>query len=144
MKKDALFQGNQLHALIPQRAPIIMIDTFFEGSDTHAVTGLAISPDNLFVSDGKLTEPGLIEHIAQSASAMAGYTAYRKQQQAPVGYIGEIKKFRIIRCPDTGEILQTTIQVLSEVMNVSLISAETKSGGEVVASCQMKIFIKEA
>lgn len=143
MKESTLFQGDQVCTLIPQRAPIIMLDTFFEGSDTHAVTGLTIQPDNLFCQAGKFTEPGLIEHIAQSASAMAGYTAYRNQQEAPVGYIGDIKKFRIFRCPDVGEELRTTIEVLSQVMQVSLVSAETKSGEEIVASCQMKIFIKK-
>lgn len=143
MKENKLFQGDQIYALIPQRAPIIMVDTFFEGSDTHAVTGLTIRPDNLFNREGKFTEPGLIEHIAQSASAMAGYTAYRKQQEAPVGYIGEIKKCRISRCPDVGETLHTTIRVLSEVMQISLVSAETKSGEETIASCRMKIFIQK-
>ena len=143
MNENALFRGNQLHTLIPQREPIVMVDTFFEGSDMHAITGLTVRPDHLFVLEGKFTEPGLIEHIAQSASAMAGYTAYRKQQQAPVGYIGEIKKLCISRCPSTAEVLQTTIRVLSEVMSISLVSAETKSGEETIASCQMKIFIQK-
>lgn len=143
MKENTLFQGEQVCKLIPQREPIIMLDAFFEGSETHAVTGLTIQSDNLFNQAGKFTEPGLIEHIAQSASALAGYTAYCKQHEAPVGYIGEIKKFRIFRCPDVGEELRTTIQVLSEVMQVSLVSAETKSGEETIATCQMKIFIKK-
>lgn len=143
MTTSILFKNEQIYSLIPQREPIVMLDSFFEGSDTHAITGLTIQPDNLFCRKEKFTEPGLIEHIAQSASAMAGYTAYRSQQQAPVGYIGEVKKFRVFRCPQIGETLQTTIQVISEVMSVSLVVAETKSGDETVASCQMKIFIKK-
>ena len=143
MNKNILFQGSQLHELIPQRAPIVMLDMFFEGSDTHAVTGLTVQPDNLFCQEGRLTEPGVIEHIAQSASAMAGYTAYRNQLQAPIGYIGEVKKFHLFRCPETGEALQTTIRVLSEVMSITLITAETCSGEETIASCQMKIFIQK-
>ncbi|MDR3269277.1 MAG: hydroxymyristoyl-ACP dehydratase [Tannerella sp.] len=144
MTAHVLFEGEEIHALIPQRAPMVMLDSFFEGSDTDAVTGLTVRAGNLFCSDdGRLTEPGLIEHIAQSASALAGYKAFRKQQPAPTGYIGEVKKFRIFRLPDTGESLRTSIRILSEAMNVSLLSAETKSGGEVVAAGQMKIFIRE-
>ncbi|MDR0349245.1 MAG: hydroxymyristoyl-ACP dehydratase [Tannerella sp.] len=143
MTLNVLFKNEQIHSLIPQRKPMVMVDTFFEGSDTHAITGLTVRADNLFCLEGIFTESGLIEHIAQSASAMAGYTAFCKQEQAPVGYIGEVKKFRLFRCPHVGETLQTTVQLISEVIKVSLVAAETKSGDETVASCQMKIFINK-
>jgi predicted hotdog family 3-hydroxylacyl-ACP dehydratase len=143
MVGTALFEGDRVQELIPQRAPIVMLDAFFEGDDTNAVTGLTVQPDNLFCTDERLAEPGLIEHIAQSASALAGYSAYRRQQPAPTGYIGEVKKFRIFRLPEVGEQLRTTLHILSEALNVSLLAAETKSGDETIASCQMKIFIKK-
>ncbi|MDR2137950.1 MAG: hydroxymyristoyl-ACP dehydratase [Tannerella sp.] len=139
----ALFEGEQLFRLIPQRAPMVMVDAFYGGNDTEALTGLTVHPDNLFCAEGKLTEPGLIEHIAQSASALAGYRAFRKQQPAPLGYIGEIRKLSLFRLPNTGESLRTSIRILSEIMNVSLLTAETRSGDEVVVSGQMKIFIRE-
>jgi predicted hotdog family 3-hydroxylacyl-ACP dehydratase len=143
MTANVLFAGEQLHALIPQRAPMVMLDAFYEGSDTEAVTGLTVCTDNLFFADGALTEPGLIEHVAQSASALAGYRAYRHRQPAPTGYIGEVRKFHIARLPAAGESLRTSIRILSEIMNVSLLEAETRSGSETVASGQMKIYIRE-
>jgi predicted hotdog family 3-hydroxylacyl-ACP dehydratase len=139
----ALFEGEQLCSLIPQRAPMVMVDAFYEGNDTEAVTGLTVHADNLFCAEGKLSEPGLIEHIAQSASALAGYRALRKQQAPPVGYIGEIRKLSLFRLPATGESLRTSIRILSEIMNVSLLTAETRSGEEVLVTGQMKIFIRE-
>ena len=139
----ALFSGNAIQTLIPQRAPIIMLDDFFEGNDTEAHTGLTVQADNLFCIKGQFTEPGLIEHIAQSASALAGYKAYRQQKNAPLGFIGEIKKCHISRLPAIGEQLKTAIHVLSEVLNITLISAETTIGDEPIATCQMKIFIQE-
>ena len=42
-----------------------------------------------------------------------------------------------------GEFLHTCLHVLGEAAGVTLISAVTKSGEEVLATCQMKIFIKE-
>ena len=142
MVTDALFSGDGILSLIPQRAPMIMLDAFYEGSETEACTGLTVQPDNLFCVAGRITEPGLIEHIAQSASAHAGYKALCKQLTSPLGFIGEIKKLRIYRLPAVGEQLKTNIAVLSEVLNISLISAEIKSGGEIVATCQMKISIR--
>ena len=139
MAADALFSGDGIQTLIPQRAPIIMLDTFFEGNETEAYTGLTVQSDNMFCVGGRFTEPGLIEHIAQSASAQAGYKAYWRQETTPMGFIGEIKKFRVFRLPAAGEQLRTYVQVLSEVLNISLISAEVKSGDEVIATCQMKL-----
>ncbi|MDR2469314.1 MAG: hydroxymyristoyl-ACP dehydratase, partial [Tannerella sp.] len=76
MTTHTLFEGEQLHALIPQRPPMVMVDAFYEGRDTEAVTGLTVRTENLFCDGRHLTESGLIEHIAQSASALSGYKAF--------------------------------------------------------------------
>ena len=62
---DALFSGKQLYDLIPQRPPIVMVDALYSAGDSEAETGLRIGEDNMFVAEGRLREPGLIEHIAQ-------------------------------------------------------------------------------
>ncbi len=139
-----LFEGEGIKELIPQRAPIMMVDAFYSADEMECNTGLLIKSDNIFCENGELLEPGLIEHIAQSASAFAGYKEKLKNaENPPVGYIGEIKKFKLIRRPKVGERVLTNIRTVSEVMNVSLIKTEAKVNDEVVATCQMKIFIKE-
>jgi predicted hotdog family 3-hydroxylacyl-ACP dehydratase len=135
-------KGESIKELIPQRDPIIMIDTFYGATDSEADTGLTVLSDNLFCSNGRFMEPGLVEHIAQSASAYAGYKAKMKSEPTPVGYIAEVKKFRIHFLPRTGDTLHTHIRIISEALGVSLLTAETKVDGEVSARCQMKIFIK--
>jgi predicted hotdog family 3-hydroxylacyl-ACP dehydratase len=132
----------KIRELIPQREPIIMLDTFYGATESEADTGLVISDDNLFCSDGYFIEPGLVEHIAQSASAFAGYKAKAGNRPTPVGYIAEVKKFRIHFLPHVGDCLRTHIRIISEVLGVSLLTAETKVEEEVVARCEMKIFIK--
>lgn len=141
--ENPLYQGEQIKELIPQRFPIMMVGTLYEADESDCLSGLTISQDNMFCVDGEFIEPGLIEHIAQSASAHAGVKAKLKNEPTPVGYIGEVKKFKLVSKPKAGAKLLTSIHVVSEVQNVSLIKAETKVDGEVVASCQMKIFIKE-
>ena len=135
-------RGEGIKELIPQRFPIIMVDTFYGATDTEADTGLTVADDNLFCSDGFFMEPGLVEHIAQSASAFAGYKAKVKNEPTPIGFIGEVKKFRINFLPRLGDKLFTHIRIISEVLGVSLLTAETMVGEEVAAQCQMKIFIK--
>ncbi len=140
---DALFSGKQLYDLIPQRPPIVMVDALYSAGDSEAETGLRIGEDNMFVAEGRLREPGLIEHIAQSAAAYAGCSALSGGLKPRIGYIAEIRKFRVCRLPRTGELLRTRIRILGEAGGLSLLSAETSSGGEILASCQMKIFVRE-
>ena len=127
--------------LIPQREPMIMVDTFHEATESEANTGLTIANDNLFCYDGLFTEPGLVEHIAQSASAFAGFKALLAKKKPPLGFIGEVKKCWIYFLPRVGDKLQTHIRILTEVLNVSLLAAETIVNGEIAVQCQMKIYI---
>ena len=135
-------KGDGIKELIPQRFPIMMVDTFYGATDTEADTGLTVADDNLFCSGGFFLEPGLVEHIAQSASAFAGYKAKVRNEPTPIGFIGEVKKFRINFLPRSGDKLRTHIRIISEVLGVSLLTAETMVGEEIAAQCQMKIFIK--
>ncbi|MCM1177105.1 MAG: hypothetical protein NC308_07130 [Clostridium sp.] len=140
---DALFVGEQVYGLIPQRPPIVMVDTLYSATDTEAETGLHIKEDNVFVREGCLREPGLIEHVAQSAAAFAGYGTFRQGLPPKLGFIGEIKQFRIDRLPQAGEEMHTYLQILGEAAGITLLSATVKSGDTAIATCRMKIFIKE-
>lgn len=139
----AIFVGEDIKRLIPQREPIVMVDALYEADARHAVTGLTVRAGNIFVESGEFTESGLIEHQAQSASVLVGYQAYRQGCPAPVGYIGEVKKCTIVRLPVVGDVLTTEITITSEVDSITLIKAVSRVGDDVVADCQMKIFVEE-
>jgi predicted hotdog family 3-hydroxylacyl-ACP dehydratase len=136
-------KGEEIYQLIPQRPPIVMVDVVYAADETSAETGLTIQEDNIFVRNGRFREPGLIEHIAQSAAAFAGYGTFARGEEPKLGYIGEIKDCNLFLLPKAGDELRTTIRLVTEVVGIRLIAAETKVNGEAVASCQMKIFLKE-
>ena len=138
----AEIRGEAIKELIPQRDPMIMIDTFYGATESEADTGFTVARDNLFCSEGRFEEPGLVEHIAQSASAFAGYKAKMANEPTPVGFIGEVKKCRIHFLPHAGDELRTHIQILSETLGVTLLTAETGVNGKTAVECQMKIYIK--
>lgn len=129
--------------LIPQRAPILMVDELLEVDPDGGTAALTVRPGNYFLSeDGRMEETGLLEHIAQSASAVAGHHALASGATAPpVGYIGEIKKFHCHRLPRTGDELRTTVWLGPEAEGVTLLAAETRVNGEIVADTQMKIYL---
>lgn len=137
------YKNTQLYDLIPQRPPIVMVDLLREPSATDADTGLTIHADNLFVENGLLREPGIIEHIAQSAAAFAGYTTFSQGLPPRLGYIGEIKKCRVHQLPAVGSQLHTHLTILGEAGGISLLQANTDIDGHPIAECQMKIFLKQ-
>lgn len=130
-----------IRELIPQRPPILLVDGLESVEGDTTISTLTVRADNCFTDeDGLLAEAGVVEHIAQSASALAGYKAVQAGATAPpVGYIGEVKKFRLHRLPRMGEVLRTTVSFGTEVEGVTLLSAETRVGEELIASTQMKI-----
>lgn len=132
--------------LIPQRAPIMMVDKLLHAEAEEAVCQLTVRPDNFFMdSDSLIAEPGIIEHIAQSASAFAGFKAVAAgATQPPVGYIGEVKNCHIYSRPGIGDVITTTITMGPEVEGVTIIRGESKVDDKVIADTTMKIFVKEA
>lgn len=138
-----IYRDEEILQFIPQRSPIIMVDTLYETDGEYAITALHVKDNNIFVENGSMLEAGLIEHIAQSASVMAGYKSVIAGNTYPIGYIGEIKRCQISKKPHTGEELITHISTVSEINGIILIKAETKSNYETVISCQMKIFIEQ-
>ena len=131
--------------LIPQRAPILMVDELLKAEEQEGICQLMIRQDNCFLeADGSLSATGLVEHIAQSASALCGYHALeRGERQPPKAYIGEVKHFHCYRQPYVGEILQTHIKLYTQVGHVTLLEGTVVVEGERIAETQLKIGFHE-
>ena len=131
--------------LLPQRPPFVMVDHLTDYSETQSTCCLTVRPDNVFFKNGCLTAPGLIEHIAQTCAARLGYyNCYVQKTGVRLGFIGEVKDLNILRLPHEGEMIETTIIVVQEIFDVTLVSAEVRVGAEVIATTLLKIAQGEA
>lgn len=133
---------NNILNLIPQRAPIVMVSEFLGIEDNMSRTQLLVCSDNIFVNNEVLSECGLIEHIAQSAAARVGHICLSKNEPVPIGYIGTVNDFVLSDNPKVGDKIITTIEVVQEVFNISLIEAHCRVNDVEIASCRMKIFLE--
>lgn len=127
--------------LIPQKAPFEMVDKLIYWGEDRLIGGLCVKEDNLFTEASYFTEPGLIEHMAQCVAMHRGYSYYVKQEAAPVGYLGSIKRVEINRLPKIGEELVTNVEVLHELMGVTMVRMTCKVQDELIASAEMKTVI---
>ena len=109
-------------------------------SETQSSCDLTIRPDNVFCENGAFASSGLIEHIAQTCAARLGYyNKYVLKTGVRLGFIGEVKDLDIVRLPREGETIETTIVVVQEIFDVTLVTAEVRVGTEVVATTRLKI-----
>jgi predicted hotdog family 3-hydroxylacyl-ACP dehydratase len=97
----------------------------------------------MFVQEGCLTETGLIEHMAQTVALYTGYHFYIKNIPAPEGYIGAIKDINIKKLPEVNTKLETEVEILQEIMGVTLVKGLTRLNGEIIMTAQMKTVLKK-
>ncbi|MEO6252440.1 MAG: 3-hydroxyacyl-ACP dehydratase [Ferruginibacter sp.] len=132
-----------IDTLIPQKPPFVMIDKILSFSETTTSTGFRIKADNIFVEDGIFKEPGLVENIAQTAAARAGYISRTENKPVLVGYIGAVNDLQVFSLPKTGNELITEITIENQIFDVTLISGKITCNEALVAQCKMKIFINK-
>jgi len=127
--------------LIPQRPPLVLVDHLLEAHDHGCKTSFLIKEENIFIRDGKLTEPGLLEHIAQSAAARQGYLSQKSGQSPPIGYIGAIQHLEILGLPKINDNIVSKITIKNQIFDVMIVSGTVYCDEVELARCEMKIFI---
>jgi predicted hotdog family 3-hydroxylacyl-ACP dehydratase len=145
---QAIAEGEQLLKFIPQRQPMVMIDKLFFSDAEKCITGLHISEENIFCSDGLFREPGLIENMAQTAAVHAGYNSSMQATEgaykgAPIGFIGAIKDLKIHFQPSVNSEITTEIKITHQIFEATVVNAFVSCNGDKAAECELKIFIKK-
>ena len=135
------FEDITMKELIPQRPPFVMIDKLLSFDMTVTVTQLEIRADNVFCKDGRLSAEGLMENIAQTCAARMGYINMTKNEAVKIGVIGSVNNYEVFRLPKVGEVIITTIEMMEEMFQVTMVKATVKCGEETLAQANMKIAI---
>lgn len=138
--EEPILDPKQILELIPQKPPFVMVDGLLEYTDKTGVTAFSIPKENILVEEGEFSEPGLIEHMAQSMSLWRGYQGKLLGLDKPkTGFIGAIKSVEIFALPKVGEKLITKVEILQEFLNVTSVGAETRNeAGKLLATSEMK------
>jgi 3-hydroxymyristoyl/3-hydroxydecanoyl-(acyl carrier protein) dehydratase len=127
---------------IPQKPPMVMVDSIIAAENSVTVTSFVIRGDNVFLQDGLFREPGLIENIAQSAAAGIGTGPVNISEKPKLGFIGAIRDLKIRRFPKTGDTIKTKVTVTHEIFNATVVSGEIRMDDELIAECELRIFME--
>lgn len=128
-----------IETLIPQGRPFLLVDRLVDAGDLHATTSFLVTPDHLLTLGGKISMAGLIENMAQTAAAGAGYAARTAGGEMRRGAIVGIRKFEIAWLPDVGDELLTEVKITDRVADIVVISGRITCRQSVVATGEMKI-----
>ena len=127
--------------LIPQRPPFVFVDklTYVDGNTSHG--SFEIPEGNIFVKSGVYTSSGMVESMAQTAAAGTGYLYRKNNKGVPLGYIGAVQKLEVTDWPPARAEITMEINLITNILQVSLVSGFVKYMGRIMAACEMKIFV---
>lgn len=120
-----------------------MIDKMLSFNMTVTKTQLEVRTDNVFCNDGKLSAEGLMENIAQTCAARMGYINLCNNISVKIGVIGSVSNYEVFRTPKIGEVIVTTIEVIEEMFQITMVKAFVRCGEETLAQANMKIAIMD-
>lgn len=120
-----------------------MIDGLVSCNETGSITTFQVKAENLLVQDGKLSEAGITENIAQTAAAGLGYVTLRSNSPIEIGYIAAVKNLEIFAQPEVGDVIETNVTIINRVFDVTIVSGSVKCGDIPLAKCEMKIFLNK-
>lgn len=138
-----LVNKNDIVSIIPQRSPIVMIDGLLYSDETKTGCSLTLREDNIFIKDNLFTEAGLIESIAQTAAARMGYIFKTENKKPPLGFIAAIKDLQIFKYPEINSEIFIEIEVINQLMGITIISGRVMLDEQVIVECEMKIFVEK-
>lgn len=129
--------------LIPQKYPFVFVDEVVSFNETEISTRFEVKSNAILVSEGKLQEAALIENMAQTAAALEGCNAKLRNSEVKVGFIGSVKNLEIIKVAKVGQILETKLKIITNVLGVNIAEGKVFVNDELIAHCTINIFLKE-
>ena len=132
-----------MRELIPQRPPFVMIDKMLSFDMTVTTTQLEVRADNVFCVDGRLSTEGMMENIAQTCAARMGYINLCNNASVKIGVIGSVSNYEVFRTPKIGEVIVTSIEVVEELFQITMVKAFVRCGDETIAQANMKIALMD-
>lgn len=136
-----MIQETDIITFIPQRYPMIMLSSLIFADQQEVITRFNIKEDNIFVKDACLMAPGIVENIAQSVAARAGYLASLQNTEAPAGFIGAVQNLEILELPKVGDVIETTVTLEHEIFHATIVTGTVRLNEKIIAHCKMKIFV---
>jgi 3-hydroxymyristoyl/3-hydroxydecanoyl-(acyl carrier protein) dehydratase len=134
-----LVARSDITMLIPHRQPMLMIDNLVSAESRKTRTSFTVREDNIFIESGIFQEHGLMENMAQTAAAGAGWNYLEMGKERPPTYFAAVSRLSIETLPAVGDTLETETEIQHILAGMALIRARVNIGNKCIARCEMKV-----
>ena len=142
---DEFIRSIDVHTVLPQQEPFVMIGCMTHFEMTTSTTETLIREDNIFVDNGCFSASGMMENIAQTCAARVGYyNKYILHKDVQVGFIGAVRNYSIKALARVGQIITTKVDIVEEVFGMTLANAEVRCGGQLRATAEIKLSVRNS
>jgi len=141
-----------IEALIPHRPPMVMVDRVVKVDGVETETAFSITSDCLFVADGRLSEMGMLENLAQTSFVFLNYffvepdQALWDKEKDNLGVISTILDLHVTALPTVGQELhthtQTELVFTSDFLKICNIQGTITVDGNVALQATMKMLLQ--
>ena len=142
METDSL---QSLTALMPHRAPMLLLSRLESFTSEEARATAAVREDNPFLRpDGKLERVAYAEIMAQCFAAGAGASLLAAGEAcAGWGYLAALRDVTVHADAHVGQCLEVLVRVSARLGEIAVVDGEVQAEGQLLATGQFKIFMPE-
>ncbi len=142
-----------LKSFLPHRTPILMVDEALSIDDNTVEAIFEIKDDNIFLDNCFMSEIGLIEHAAQTCSAITAKSYFVDERNNSiegvkvVGFISALKNIQIFTLPALGKTITTKASLSSDYITddyrYCTMSFRTFDLGELISEGEINLLLRE-
>lgn len=141
-----------IEALIPHRPPMVLVDRVVSVAGLETLTAFSVTDDCLFVSNGVLSEMGMLENLAQTSFVFLNYFFVEPDEvlwdkkKDNLGVISTILDVHVTALPEIGQELlthtQTELVFTSDFLKICNIQGTITVDGVVALRATMKMLLQ--
>lgn len=141
-----------IEELIPHRPPMVLVDRVVRVEGLETETAFSVTPDCVFVSNGVMSEMGMLENLAQTSFVFLNYffigpdEVLWDKKKDNLGVISTIIALDVTALPTVGQELhthtKTELVFTSDFLKICNIQGTISVDGEVALQATMKMLLQ--
>ncbi len=141
---EEFLRSIDVHLLLPQQEPYVMIDSLVEFNKIITTTEATIADDSIFTDNDHFSVSGIIENIAQTCAARIGYiNKYILGRDLQLGFIAAVRDMSVTSSARVGDVITTRVELIEEVFGMTLAKAVVTCGCNILVQTQIKMAMAE-
>lgn len=132
-----------VEAILPHRPPMALVDRVLSADDENARATKTFGPDDYGTENGFVSEPAIIECLAQTVAALQGIRAMRMGLKPGPGMLVGVNDFAISDEVRAGVPVEFSVTVTRRLPPFCLADVRAIQDGRTIAEGTMKFFLEE-